>query len=190
MNKSNGNPSFLAATLHDFAPLWCWERIVSFFLTFFNSSQLFYERSIKQALMSYWHFNLSAYAPCFLCRRVNSRGSDLGVCFHITLCQFLNCSSVSLLRDFFELLTPSLPGCSAQCQPATFFAPPPPTLDIPSVPLCLVTKLLGVYISSCYLPPHTSLGGALLQATGHSWVLMRVSDLRNTFFPNKTISLW
>lgn len=135
------------------------------FLTFFNSSQLFYERSIKQALMSYWHFNLSAYAQCLLCRIMNSRGSGLGVCSHITLCQFLNCSSVFLLRDFFELLTSSLPGCSAQYQPAKFSGPP--VLGIPAVPLYLVAKLLGVHsASSCHPPPHTSLGGLYFKQQG------------------------
>lgn len=155
--KSNVNPSFWAATLHTFVPLWCRERIVSLFLTFFNSSQLFYERSIKQALMSYWHFDLSACAWCLLCHIMNSRGSGLGICFHTTLCQFLDCSSVSLLHDFFELLSSSLPGCSAQCQPAKFSGPL--ALDIPHVLLCLMAKVLGVHFSSsCHSHPKQALG--------------------------------
>jgi len=146
-------------------------------------------RSIEQALMSYWHFNLSAYAPCLLCHLMNSRGSGLGVCFHITLCQFLNCSSVSLVRDFFELLTSSVPGCSAQCQPAKFSVPTPNTWH-PSCPTVLSGKASGCP-HLIFLPPNSSYKpwGTLLQATGDSWVL-RIVWFKEYIFSNKIISLW
>lgn len=153
MNKSNGNPSFWAATPHTFAPLMVRDNYL-FFSGLFQFQPVVLWRSIEQTLMSYWHFHLSAYASCLLCHVMGSRGSGLGVCFHMTFCQFLHCSSVSLFRDFFELLTSSVPGCSAQCQAAKFSAPAPNTCH-PSYPAVLSGKASGCP-HLVFLPPNSS----------------------------------
>ena len=141
------------------------ENCLSWFLTLSIPASCFMEDPLNKPQ---WATGISIflpYAQCFLCHIMNSYGSGSRMCFHITLCQFLNSSSVSLLHDFFELLTSSLPGCSPQHQPDKFSGPL--ALDIPHAPLCLVAKLLDVHISSsCQPHPNTNLGGRYLKPQG------------------------
>lgn len=125
-------------------------------LSFFNSSQLFYERSIK--LMSYWHFILSAHVQCLLCRIMNSCGSSLGMRLRLIQNQFL--IPVLFSASWFLWTFNLLSAWMFSTVLVQFSGPL--ALDIP---LCLVVKLPDFHIpSSCHPHCNASLGGLCLKS--------------------------